>query len=494
MSPSEIHTNWRIPDRTQNERSFLLTLHGAVAVLAVAALMQTGSVLHAQDKSTGASEIQPQVSQTEQPTVPDSAMKVAGQLTAATETSDSDTSLHLAVAYNEFDPGRGYQVAKSAIGDLWISGYVVWRYINQLPAQQSFSDHLGRQYSVDTRNDLQWHRIMVHFRGFAYTPKLTYVLTVWNVFSTLDMYIIGSLNYSFNRHFNLSVGLDAVPGTRSLMGSHPLWLANDRVMADDFIRPGFASGISANGEIVPTLFYKVVVNNNLSQIGLKATQLTRDLAVGGTLWWMPTTGEFGPRGAYGDWEAHEKLATRFGVCVSGMHNEDRYNPVSNPTPGSTQVRLVDSRLLFETGALADSVTVQSAAFRILSFDAGFKYRGFFFQAQFSTRWLDNFQATGPLPVGSIVDKDFYIQVAFFPVPKTLELYAATSQIYGDKKAGFGRSYEYIGGLNFYPFDQRYFRVNAQVISVYKSAASSSFGFYVGGQTGTILSVATSLFF
>jgi len=156
--------------------------------------------------------------------------------------------------------------------------------------------------------------------------------------------------------------------------------------------------------------------------------------------------------------------------------------------------VMSRRLLFETGALADSVTVQSAAFRILSFDAGFKYQGFFFQAQLSTRWLGNFQANGPLPVSSIVERTFSIQVAFFPIPKTLELCAATSPICGDKKAGFGRSYEYLRGMNFYPSDERYFRVNAQVISVYKSPASSVFGFYVGGQTGTTISGATSFFF
>jgi len=469
-------------------RSLFMPLATCVALI-LSNLIPLGSVLRAQEMSTGAVD-----TQAEAPIRADSAMTIAAQTTDTTKAWVRDSSEHLSVAYSEFDPGRGYQVAKAEKGDLWISGYVVWRYINQLPATQAFTDHLGRQYPIDTRNDLQWHRIMVHFRGFAYTPKLTYVLTVWNVLSTLDMYIIGSLTYNFHRSFVLSVGLDAVPGTRSLMGSHPLWLANDRVMADDFIRPGFASGISANGEIVPRLYYKVAVTNNLSQIKVTASQLTRDLATGVTFWWMPTTGEFGPRGAYGDWESHEKLATRFGISTAGMRREDRYAPVSNPQPGSTQIRLSDSRLLFETGSLADSVTVLGAGYRILSMDAGFKYQGFFFQTEFSSRWLDNFQANGPLPVSSIVDRTFYIQAAFFPIPKTLELYAATSQIFGDTRAGFGRSYEYLGGMNFYPFDERYFRVNAQVISVYKSAASSTFGFYNGGQTGTTISVATSLFF
>jgi hypothetical protein len=465
-----------------------------ITLLCIVNLLLLAFPGYAQDKENDPPKTQPALPSEKNSVAPDSAMAPAIQPDSSTGVATSDTSAHLPMTFGVFDPGRGYQVARAPKFDLWISAYVVWRYVNQLPGEQSFSDHLGRQFKIDTRNDLEWHRIMVHFRGFAYTPKLTYVLTVWNVLSTLDMYIIGSLNYSFHRSFNLSVGLDAVPGTRSLLGSHPLWLANDRVMADDFIRSGFSSGISANGEILPRFFYKVVINNNLSQIGLKATQLTRDLAYGGTFFWMPTTGEFGPRGAYGDYEFHEKLATRFGVCASTMHNEDRYNPVSNPSPGSTQIRLADSRLLFETGALADGVTVQSAAFRILSFDAGFKYHGVFLQSEFSTRWLDNFVADGLLPVSSIVDRTFYIQAAFFPIPRTLELYGATSQIYGDRNAGFSHSYEYLAGLNFYPFDERYFRVNAQVINVYHSPASSVFGFYVGGQTGTIISVATSLFF
>ena len=37
--------------------------------------------------------------------------------------------------------------------------------------------------------------------------------------------------------------------------------------------------------------------NNLSQLGITAGQLTRDLGTGYGLWWMPTTHEFGPNGS-----------------------------------------------------------------------------------------------------------------------------------------------------------------------------------------------------
>ena len=68
------------------------------------------------------------------------------------------------------------------------------------------------------------------------------------------------------------------------------------------------------------------------------------------------------------------------------------------------------------------------------------------------------------------------------------------RIFGDDDAGFGDSREYIVGANFYPFKTRNARVNAQIIDVDKSAVSSVFGFYVGGQTGTTYSVAASLIF
>ena len=87
-----------------------------------------------------------------------------------------------------------------------------------------------------------------------------------------------------------------------------------------------------------------------------------------------------------------------------------------------------------------------------------------------------------------------MQGAFFPVPKKLELYAATSQIFGDKAAGFGNSSEYLLGVNFYPVDTRNHRLNVQVIDVNRSPVSSAFGYYVGGQKGTTFSTAFSVFF
>ncbi len=395
-------------------------------------------------------------------------------------------------SWGEFTPGDGFLVGRSSVGSLSISGYAMARYMNQMPADQTFTDHLGNVRTVDGRNDIYSHRIMIFLKGYVGSPKIVYNIVLWTVNTTDQRAIFAVLGYQFHRKFSLYTGLNGNPGTRSLQGSHPYWLAPDRVMADEFFRPFFGSGVWAQGEIVPGLWYNGVLTNNSSSLGTKATQLDRSYTTGGSVWWMPTTKEFGPRGAYGDWEMHDKLATRFGVSTT-RSPEQRFTNASGG-PDNTTIRLADSVNVFDTGALAPGVTVDRVNYRILSFDAGMKYKGIFLQTEIYTRWLDQFVADGPLPVTSIVDKGFYVQGAFYPVPKKLELYGATSQIFGDKGPGFQNSSEYLVGANFYPANTRNHRLNFQVIDVNRSPVSSTFGYYVGGQKGTTISAAFSVFF
>jgi hypothetical protein len=364
--------------------------------------------------------------------------------------------------------------------------------MNQLPAEGTFTDHLGNEHAVDGRNDIFSHRIMLFFKGWVGSPRLIYNIVLWTVNTTDQRALFACIGYQFSREFSLYAGLNGNPGTRSLQGSHPFWLGTDRVMADDFFRPFFGSGVWAQGEPVPGLWYNAMVSNNSSSLGVKATQLDRKFTTGASVWWMPTTHEFGPRGAYGDWEMHEKVATRFGI--STVYSPEQRFTDSSGAPGNTTIRLADSLNVFDTGSLAPGVTVQNVDYRILSVDAGVKYRGIFLQMELYSRRLNGFDADGPVPVKEIVDKGFYVQGAFYPVPKKLELYAAMSQIYGDKDAGFSNSSEYLVGANWYPFKTRNHRLNVQVIDVNRSPVSSTFGYYTGGQKGTTVSAAFSVFF
>ena len=150
-----------------------------------------------------------------------------------------------------------------------------------------------------------------------------------------------------------------IPAHMSLQGSHPYWESYDRVMADEFFRPYFSQGVFAKGNLLPRLEYRWMIGNNNSNLDVPATKLDRDLSGGVALTWLPTTGEFGPRGAFGDYENHQNLATRFNLAYT-YSPEERQAPVGTPA-GNTTLRLSDSLNVFDTGALANGVTVETHA-------------------------------------------------------------------------------------------------------------------------------------
>ncbi|HET6994110.1 MAG TPA: hypothetical protein VFI06_03960 [Chitinophagaceae bacterium] len=391
--------------------------------------------------------------------------------------------------WGSISPGKGFEVAKTKFGTLNISGYMLFRWVDQTPPTQTYQDHLGNSQVTDGRNDIIWHRVQAFLTGWVYHPKLNYNITFWTVNATNQVAIAGNMSCRFNKYINISAGINSLGGTRSLQGSHPYWLGSDRVMADEYFRTGFTSAIWVTGEPLNTLHYFVTVGQNLSELGIAAGKFNRKLGYGASLYWLPTTNEFGPRGAYGDWESHDKLATRFGTSFA-HHREDRYNNLTQNSPDNTSIRISDATLLFAGGAVAPGVTVQEANYTLWSFDGGLKYRGLFLQGEYYRRTLSKFAADGALPLNSIFDHGFMLQVAGFPIRKKLELYGATSQIFGS----FNNSHEWLVGANFFPLKTRNVRLNGQVIFVNRSPVSSVFGYYTGGQTGTTYSAFASILF
>jgi hypothetical protein len=384
--------------------------------------------------------------------------------------------------FGEFNPGRGFTVGQGEYGKLNLSGYVAVRYLNQFPGEQSATDHLGRPIKVTPRQDFQFHRVMLFSQGWLFSPKFQYSTFLWTVQDTNQVAVGGALYYNFGKYMTLGAGWNAYPGTLSLQGSHPYWESYDRVMADEFFRPYFSQGVFAQGELLPRLQYRWMIGNNNSNLDVPAVKLDRELSGGFALTWLPTTGEFGPRGAFGDYEQHESLATRFNLAYT-YSPEDRQSPIGTQAANTT-LRLADSLNVFDTGALANGVTVENARYQMISAAAGMKYRGFWLQGEGYTRKLDDFVADGKLPVGLVRDFGFYVQLAGLIVPKRFELYGATSYIFSD----YGRPKEFIVGGNYYPWNTRNIRLNTQLINVDHSPVSSTFGFYLGQITGKVFTV------
>ena len=394
----------------------------------------------------------------------------------------------------EFTPSKGFTVFKTGLASLNISAYALIRYVNQMPPYPTYEDHLGRQKVADTRNDIWWHRTMIWFSGFFYTPKLRYTITVWGLSATNQVLLFGNLQYSLNSAFTFGAGIVPNLGTRSMTGPWPYFLASDRLLAEEFFRPGFTMGAWVTGAPLPKFRYWVMVGNNLSQLGITASQMSRYLSTSASVWWMPTTGEFGPRGGNGDFEIHPDLATRFGA--SFVHCRESRQSNIGQASSETQVKISDGQLFYETGALADGVTVTEADFDEGSIDLGMKIEGLHLQVEYYFRYLSNFDAEGPsaglstIPA-SIFDHGFYALASYEVIQHALQMYASTSWIFDQ----FQRyPWEVLVGANWYPSGTRSLRFNLQAIHVEKSAASSSFGFYTAGQSGLTISTGIDFLF
>jgi hypothetical protein len=406
------------------------------------------------------------------------------------DTIDVDPNLQVYKneAAGEFTPGKGFQVAKNKFASLNISVYGMARYLNQMPGTDTWQDHLNRSREFNGRNDFYWHRAMIWFTGFAGTPKLTYLATVWTVFTTQQTLVYGNIKYTLNKYASVGIGITPNLCIRTLQGPFPFYSSTDRTMAEEALRGGFTNGLFISGEIFPKIRYSFVLGNNLSNLGIQASKLTRHLSKSASIWWMPTTGEYGPRGGNGDFEDHDKLATRFGASFCHSR-ENRFNNTGTPSPDNTQVRMSDGVLFFETGALADTVTVEEADYDMLAIDLGFKYKGLAVHTELYYRTLTDFNADGPTPISKIMDTGYTFQVLYMLVPKILCIYGVNSMIIDE----FERNpWEAGGGFNIYPAKSRSWRLNLQCMYVYKSAAGGTFGLYTSGQTGTTITIGTDI--
>lgn len=396
----------------------------------------------------------------------------------------------------DFKTGNGIPLVRSPNGEIKMNLYMLVRYLNQMPATQSFEDHLGNPHDIDTANIVSApHRVLLSFSGWIYDPRFLYQSTLWTVNATDKVAIIGYLAWAFNKKLTLFTGVGALPGTRTMTYSHPYWMGTDRGMADEFFRPGFTQGVWASGEAAPGLNYTVMLGNNLTTLNVNANEDSRDFAASGNIAWMPATHEFGPKGGMGDFENHQKLATRFGTSYT-QGRQNAATSTTNNMPDSTQIRMADSLLPFSPGALVAGYTVDILKYQMVAVDAGMKYRGLHLQGEAYMRQLSDFftKTSERVPQNMVTDTGFYAQASKMIQPRKTEGYVATSFVFGDKSAGYRTSYDFIQGLNFYLFDTRNSRLNLHVIEVYRAPTSSVFGYYVGGQKGVTVSASWSINF
>src|SRR5262249_11280830 len=158
------------------------------------------------------------------------------------------------------------------------------------------TDAFGNVKTVPQRQDVQLNKFFLPFSGWFLTPKFRYYLYVWSSNPSqgdpAQVVGAGNLSYTFNRHVSVGGGITSLPSGRSTEGQFPYWLSIDaRVISDEFFRGSYTSGFWLKGEISTKLKYMAMLANNLSTLGVSASQLDNLLNTTSLmLTWMPTTG------------------------------------------------------------------------------------------------------------------------------------------------------------------------------------------------------------
>jgi hypothetical protein len=351
-----------------------------------------------------------------------------------------------------------------------------FKYTNTMAVNRTFFDHLGREHEVLRRNDVQLTRDVFYFSGYAFDTRLDYNIILYTSTADLTATAAGYVGFVFHKAFALRAGFFSLPSLRAMTGTYPYFHGTDRSMATNYMRPGFTQGAWANGEVLPGLKYIAMAGNSLNTLNLSASRIDYQFAYGTSVWY--DWNKFGD--AWSDYERHDSVAVRVGTAFT-YAREDRLSDLATSVPENNSTYMSDGTLLFETGSLADGITVSNANFYLWAVDLGIKYRGLAFNAELSNRWLNKFIADGPLPITSMYDLGLDASLGYFVLAKRLEITVRSSFIRGPFRTGV----EGAIGFQWFPFNTRGVWIAAEVIGIRNSPYQSVLYVYSAGQTGVL---------
>jgi hypothetical protein len=366
------------------------------------------------------------------------------------------------------------------------------RYLNTQSSDETFTDHLGGSREVHTRNDITVNRAMFILGGYIFDQRARYSFTVWTSAGAASIIVASNIGWQFNKALTITAGYTGVPGSRSLVNTFPFFTSTDRSMADNFFRPGFTQGAWASGELGDGLNYLAFVGNGLNTLSISANKIDTHLLFSGSTWWEPlgAYGEPGKsRNMYDDYFASKKVRVRIGTAFT-RSREDRFSNLDQSSPENTSLYNSDGVLTFSTGAFAPGVTVDVATYRMWAVDGGLKWNGLAINGQYFVRWLNDFEADGPLPLASTKDHGGELTVGHFVKPKKVMVYGRGSWVRGE----FGDSHEYGGGVKWHFLPTERLWLTGEVFKIDRAPYSGAFTPYTAGMNGWVPMLQTVLAF
>lgn len=401
----------------------------------------------------------------------------------------------------------GFRVADTENGTLNVSVWSYVRYINQLSLEDTYTDGSGIEKDVATRNDIQYSKASIQFKGWVLNERLLYLTYLWASLNSMGaetgMAVAGNLEYRITDQLKVGGGIQGLPTSRAMELSHPRFNRVDvRTMSGEYFRGSYASGIWLEGHAAKDVYFRTVLANGLSKLGVDAGQIDTKLATWSTgVWWM-AKGDYSEPGmtwnggSYGDFIQHQNLAIRLGAHYTNSVENGESQPGEND-PENSQIRLSDGRLIFKSPEVFGGAQLDRVRYQMVSMDVGFKYQGFALEAEVYYRHLDHFvflHGADPGDIDSMIDTGFGLQPSYMILDKKLQAFVIGSKIYGD----YGDPWDTVIGFNWFPIQtegfERQFRINADVQYTSQSPIGNLSLPYTIGAQGWTYTLVAELFF
>ncbi len=366
----------------------------------------------------------------------------------------------------------GFQVAKTEIGTLNVSLWTYVRYINSLGLDPTYIDGSGNEHDVYRRNDVQFSKASLQFKGWFLDERIHYLAYMWVNNNSMgqgsDHALAGNLEYLFSNRLKVGAGIQGLPTTRAMELMHPrLNRVDVRSMSGEFFRGSYSTGIWLEGApYEDKVYFRTVLANNLSNLGIDAGQMDNSFDTWSTGVWWSVIGQYADPGmgwnggAYGDFENHQQVAVRLGAHYT-TSNENSQSQPSVDDPENSQIRLTDGRVIFDADIFGGA-SLDKVHYQLLSMDVGVKYKGFALEGEFYYRHLNNFTfldgANPDLDFDSMTDSGISIQPSYMVLEETLQVYFVGSQIWGD----YGDPWDAVIGLNWFPYGAKNKQFGRQV--------------------------------
>jgi hypothetical protein len=386
-------------------------------------------------------------------------------------------------------PNVGFLLFDGDKGQIYLRLFSYGRYLNQRNLDDTYVDAFGNTHNVQRRQDVQLQKWFSPFSGWFLSPRFRYYLYVWSSNASqgdpAQVVGAGNLSWTFNRFVTVGVGITSLPAVRSTEGQFPYWLGvDDRLIADEFFRGSYTSGVWLKGELQTKVKYMVMFANNLSTLGVSAAQLDNRFDTQSySVQWMPTTGEFGLWNTFGDYDDHQKVATRAGWHYTHSLEEKQSQPGTEGIENS-QIRLTDGSIIFTPNLFGPGITVNEVDYHMMSVDGGVKYKGVSLEGEYYWRWLRNFAGLNTGGIANINDHGYQLQTSGMAVPKILQLYFGNSQVFGR----YGNQWEVRAGENWYFMKERGLRLNGEWMYVNRSPVGYTAYPYPVGAKGTVFHI------